>query len=66
MEEKQEEFLKAQELFGTKETFIECIPLTINEIKDVKLSAQELDAFGGFFVEALPGPGLPDNVASLR
>lgn len=51
-EGKQEEFMKAQEEFGKKEIFIDRLPLTFNEMKDIKMSAEEQEALGAMFDDA--------------
>lgn len=49
MEDKIEEFKIAQEAFGKKELHIEQNSLSIADIKDIKISAAEMDALKGAF-----------------
>lgn len=60
-EENQEAFQKAlQEDFGKREITIEMNgrPLTADVLSDIKMTAQEVDTLGDFYVEEA-GPGLP-------
>lgn len=57
-EAKTEEFMKAQEEFGGKETELKCHPLSPTHLKDIKLSAKELSLLGPLFTEE-EGPGVP-------
>lgn len=49
MEDKIEEFKIAQEAFGKRELHIEQNSLSIADIKDIKISAAEMDALKGAF-----------------
>lgn len=49
MEDKIEEFKTAQEDFGKRELHIEQNSLSIADIKDIKISAAEMDALKGAF-----------------
>lgn len=66
-EGKEAESESAQEEFVKREIELECIPLTLADLKDIKITPAELEALGGFFTEtpASVGPGVPDNVKSI-
>lgn len=73
VEGKEEELLAAQNAFGEREAELDCWPVTHETLVDVRMSAQEIEAFKSLFDEnakapqgAGHGPGLPSNVASLR
>lgn len=70
IEEKQEEFLKAQEDFGQKIAEFDVQPFTIQLLGDIKVSAQDLEAMRGLYAgnreDAETKPPVPSNVASIR
>lgn len=66
-----EELNKAQAAFGERQAALECFPFTLETIQDIKISAQEIEAMKGLFDDSEPtpiamGPGIPQNVKSLR
>lgn len=68
MEDKQEEFMAAQEAFGQNTIELNCQPFTIQLLGDIKVSAHDLEALKDLYVGNRDGeekPALP-NVASIR
>lgn len=51
-DEKADEFMKAQEDFGKSELELSIDPLTPNDLKDIRLSAKELDCLRDLFLDA--------------
>lgn len=51
-DEKADEFIKAQEAFGKSEIELDVRPLTKDELKDIRLSAKELDCLRDLFIDA--------------
>lgn len=49
MEDKVNEYNKALEDFGKNEVFVDRHPLTIADIKDIKITAEEMEAMGEMF-----------------
>lgn len=66
-EAKLEEFKAAQDAFGDREFVIDWKPLTPASLKDLQISAKEMDLLGDLYTEQY-GPGIPsfDNVTQLH
>lgn len=65
-EGKMDEFKKLELEFGETEKEIEWKALTSSDLKHIQISPMELDLLGDAYSEVMVGPGLPDNVTSLR
>lgn len=69
IEEKVEEFKKAQDEFGENTIELDCQPFTVQMLGDIKVSAQDLENLKGLYVgnqTTSEKPEIPSNVASLR
>lgn len=70
IEEKQAEFMTAQEEFGNTEVELPVNPFNVQLLGDIKVSAQDLEALKGLYAgnneDDAEKPALPSNVASLR
>lgn len=69
MEDKLTELQAAQDAFDSKSVELDVPPLSLAVLADVRLSAQDLEAlkgaYSGVYISQ-GGPGVPENVASLR
>jgi hypothetical protein len=61
IEDKIEEFTKAQDAFGEKEYTFTCMPFNPSHLSDVKMSAKDIETLGVLFQENA-GPGIPASV----
>lgn len=59
IEEKQDEFLKAQEDFGANVVEMKCEPFTIQTFSDMKISAADLEALKSLYVGNREDEGKP-------
>lgn len=50
-ESKEAEFVKAQEDYGKKEVVLKATPFVVDDFKDIRLSAKNLNALGNLFVD---------------
>lgn len=50
VEDKEAEFLKAQEAFGENTAEMKCDPFTLQVLEDIKISAQDLEALKGLYI----------------
>lgn len=71
MEEKEADFLAAQEAFGGKTVELNCQPFTVQLLGDIKVSAQDLESLKALYAgneDAVyeDKPPVPNNVASIR
>lgn len=53
------ELIQAREAFGEQEVELDCYPLTLKNLQDVRVSATDLEALRGMFDDAPEGPGIP-------
>jgi hypothetical protein len=50
-ESKQDEFVKAQEAYGSREVELAVTPFVLNDFKDIRISPKNLNALGKLYVD---------------